>query len=392
MKNATGKEHQTADRNAISHIVIVCLFIIFIFTGTLLHLILPDRTFSDSEKRVLEQFPQLNGKTLIDGSFMSRFETYVNDQFPGREIFVGLKTETERLLGKKDNGRVWFGDDGFLFELKTETVDLSFHAGELALFASYMDKASPETDRYLLIAPTATTFEADALPAYAQVVDQQKHLKQLQEDAGDYTFISLDEAFSTSSDHLFYRNDHHWTSAGARTAFEAFARAAGLDDTDIPNKRSIVLDNFLGSTYAKANTFFPVADTIEKYVPENGSDLNDLVKVSDGKSLIRTGIYDDASLESFDPYLYFLGENRDYLKLETNSKGGRTLLLIKDSYANSVIPFLTSVYSEIHIIDLRYFSRDMYKFIEEEGPFTDTLFLYNFVTFSGDNNLYRLNP
>ncbi|HHU13202.1 MAG TPA: hypothetical protein GXZ64_08230 [Clostridiaceae bacterium] len=372
------------------HIIATAGFCLFLLVGFLLHLATPDLAFSETEKRALEAFTPPLPAQLASGRFMSSFERYANDQFPFRPFFVGLKSESERLIGKFDNGRVWFGRDGYLFEKKTEMPDLTYHAEFLRGFASVLEEKYPEMRRFLMIAPTATEIVPDRLPPLTPAIPQTETLISWFDDAGDYTVVDVASRLQDGNrDDYFYRNDHHWTSAGALAGYRAFANAAGFT-ADESVKPVTLADRFLGTTYAKAAIFFPKPDTLSIYRTD-GDDPNDRVRIYDGTgTLLQTGLYDYEKLLSSDPYLVFIGRNDDYLRLETDAAGNKSLLLIKDSYANSMLPFLTKDYKTIHVIDLRYFGSSLSALIQKEGPIDDTLILYNFVTFSEDTNLYRL--
>ncbi|HHT43914.1 MAG TPA: hypothetical protein GXZ89_00205 [Fastidiosipila sp.] len=378
-------------RKHIQHKILSLVFVLFLLTAIIWHLVTPDSDFSETEKRPLETFTLPEIKNLVSGRFMTSFERYADDQFPLRPFFVGLKSASEKVIGKFDNGRVWFGNDGYLIEKKTTPPDLSTHANHLFEFGVKLNKQSPETKRYLMIAPTASSMIPDVLPPFTPAIDQEAILADFYRRAGDYHVIDLKDALSTDEAHrFFYRNDHHWTTEGAKVAYENFCFAAGLEPVQ-DLQTSEISDRFLGTTYAKAALFSPRPDTISIYRPAEGDDPNEKVRIIDDKgSLLRTGIYAWEQLESADPYLVFMGENAGYLKLQTSADTGRSLLLIKDSYANAVIPFLTHHYETIHVIDLRYFTGDLMTLMKDERPIQDTLILYNFVTFSEDKNLYRL--
>lgn len=378
-------------KNTARNIILSILFCLFIGAGMILHLAIPDDAYSETEKRPLEAFPETNVSSLTSGRFMSAFDRYANDQFPARPFFVGLKSESEAAIGRFDNGRVWFGRDGYLVEKVTKAPNLHYHAESLHIFQDMLSRVSPETNRYLLIAPTITTTKPSILPSYTPVVDQMSALAKMYAQSGDYEIIDVKTALTAETNGpSFYRNDHHWTTDGAYAAFQVFAKAAGLTDRE-DYQAEILVPSFLGTTYAKAALFNPVPDTIAIQRPAMASDPNDLVAVYDKQdALLQTGIYRYDNIAASDPYLVFLGQNVDYLRLETKADNDQQLLLIKDSYANSFIPFLTAHYGTIHVVDLRYFSGSMETLIKEEGPFADALLLYNFVTFADDTNLYRL--
>ena len=95
-------------------IFITTLFCAFIGLFLVANAAAPDREFSEMENRNLEQMPALSAKSLLSGEFMKNFETYTTDQFVGRDAWIGLKSSTERVLGKQENNNVYFCDEDTL--------------------------------------------------------------------------------------------------------------------------------------------------------------------------------------------------------------------------------------------------------------------------------------
>ncbi|HAZ37420.1 MAG TPA: hypothetical protein DCY71_06170, partial [Clostridiaceae bacterium] len=92
------------------------MFILYIGIMIALNIITPDRVFSDSENRNLEQRPKFTFDKLIHGKFTKDYEKYVADQFTMRDFFIGVKSDVERATGKKENNGVYIGSDGYLMQ------------------------------------------------------------------------------------------------------------------------------------------------------------------------------------------------------------------------------------------------------------------------------------
>ena len=101
-------------------------------------------------------------------------------------------------------------------------------------------------------------------------------------------------------------------------------------------------------------------------------------------------IYDENALQTADQYNYFLYGNYPLTKITTSTENGRTLLVIKDSYAHSIIPFLCDHYETILCVDLRHFRESTLKLCEDENV-TDLLILYQATNFCKDSSLIQLN-
>ena len=96
------------DKKKSGALPLILCFSVFLLAGVLLHLLLPDRRFSENENRYLEPAPKLSWKTLFSGSFTSDFEKYITDEFPFRDRWLDLKSRAERLSGKQENNGVFF--------------------------------------------------------------------------------------------------------------------------------------------------------------------------------------------------------------------------------------------------------------------------------------------
>ncbi|MEY8304404.1 DHHW family protein [Anaerosalibacter bizertensis] len=187
---------------------------------------------------------------------------------------------------------------------------------------------------------------------------------------------------------IYYKTDHHWTSKGAFYAYKRLGESMGFyphgnDYFDIKE----VTDSFYGSLYSKGRFRNIKGDSIELYIPKKSE--NCTVEYYDEKK-ISNSLYNMESLKEKDKYTVFLNGNHSLLKINTDISNSKKLLIIKDSYANSLVPFLTGHYNEIYMIDLRYFNEDLSKFIKENN-IDDTLILYNVKTFFEDNSIEKIS-
>ena len=96
-------------------------------------------------------------------------------------------------------------------------------------------------------------------------------------------------------------------------------------------------------------------------------------------------LYDLSKLEGKDKYSVYMGGNNALVEIKTNNMNGRRLLVIKDSYAHSFVPFAVNHYEETYMIDFRYFNVGVEQFVEE-NKITDILVLYNTMNFVQDKN------
>ena len=185
-----------------------------------------------------------------------------------------------------------------------------------------------------------------------------------------------------ADEEIYYRTDHHWTSLGTYYGFLAWADA--VDRFPYPyavDKMETVSEDFKGTLHSKINLDM-TEDSIQIF-PE--TKLRP-IKVSYDYVKETDTLYESKYLTTKNQYGYFLDDNHGFVEIDTDYKNGRTLFVIKDSYANSMIPLLTTHYEKIYVIDLRYFNGKLFDFMKicepEEGM--DVLLLYNCIHFLED--------
>ena len=352
---------------------------------TLFNLFAPKRAFSESENRYLQQLPELTAQSLFSGAFTKDFETFITDQFPLRDAWVGAKTLTGLSLGKLDNGRVYFGKQGQLFEVH-ERLDEQQFTRNLQAVSAFLDKAraiNPGLNASVMIVPTASQVRADLLPPYAPSFDQAPVLSRTQALLGDRAVcVDPTAALSALGDRAYYRTDHHWTAMGAYAAYTQWAGQVGLEP--LPESRFAVQrvsTAFYGTTYSKANLFTIRPDEMYAYFDRDAQPLSVAYE-----GTLTDSLYDDAFLQKKDKYSYFLGGNHPLTDIRTGVGNGKTLLVVKDSYAHCFLPFLTSHYQRILAVDPRYYQAGLQDLIRDEG-ITDVLVLYNVINFTTDKNV-----
>ncbi len=129
-------------------------------------------------------------------------------------------------------------------------------------------------------------------------------------------------------------------------------------------------------------------DSIEKFsypsIDNVGMSIESLKETKKLPSL-----YDKNYLKNKDKYSYFLSGNNPLTVIEGTAENGRNILVVKDSYANCFVPFITQHFQRIYVVDLRYYKESLLN-LTKEKDMTDILFLYNVIQFSNDRNLVYL--
>ena len=371
--------------NKRSNLIITIVFLGFIFGFGTLHAIIPDKEFSESENRVLGQLPMFSWESLKDGRFTKKFEEYIQDQFPFKDKFVALKSDMERLRLKGENNGVYFGDDNRLLEKfykPNELLDKNIEA-----INSFIEKING-VKSYVMIVPTATKIYEDKLPKYAVNYDQMQVIDSLKSKIKNGTVIDVyDELIDKKDEYIYFKTDHHWTMRGAYYAYKELANEVGFEALELDEfKTKIVTNDFKGTFYSKANNIHLPADSMEIFEPKEEKEYKIYYDMGTEE---HNEIFVWSHLEKKDKYSLFLDGNHALVDIETNVDNGKKLVVIKDSYAHSLIPFLTNHYEEIKILDLRYFNMDVYKYIQEIGA-NEVLFLYNIKTFIEDPNIKNI--
>ncbi|MGO4792340.1 DHHW family protein [Paenibacillus sp. 2KB_20] len=367
--------------------LLALLLLIFIGAITALNLVAPDRTLSESENRMLEQLPHFSLKALVSGDFTLDFEKYVSDQFVFRDFWIGTKTDTDRMMGKKENNGIYIGKDGYLIQNFIPPAEEDWKGKVDAIHA--FDQATPKMQKYVMLAPTAAALYQDKLPKYAIIGDQEAYLQKVKQWLHpNLRFIDVFPSLYAERDQpIYYKTDHHWTTKGAYIAYLELCRQMGLT----PQKEAEfniqqVTDEFYGSLYSKSGFRHIQPDRLQLYLPKDQEKYT-VTYVDEEKT--TDSLYAMEQLQRKDKYAVFLNGNHARIHIKTANPSGRKLLVVKDSYANSLIPFLLKHYSEIHVIDLRYYEEDLASLANEQG-IQDMLLLYNANTFFEDPSITNL--
>jgi hypothetical protein len=340
------------------------------------NVILPAKSFSSKENRYLQLFPKWSVEDGFSGKFGTSFEKYTTDQFIGRDAWISLKTISDLAVLKKDNGRVYFGKDGYLFDVDdkiNEDQALKNIANINKLLDTIKEKHST-TDVYALLLPSKSQVLVDKLPAYAPVINEEAIVENLEDKLNDnINILSLIQTLKDkSNEEIYYKTDHHWTTTGAYYSYAYFMESKGevpLSKDDFIVSR--VSSDFLGTSYRKANYYSGNPDKIEIYKPivEIKYDIT-INQTDEGK------LYEESFLSKTDKYSYFLGGDKAIVDIKTSIDNDKTILIVKDSYANSMVPFLLNHYERIIVVDPRYFNISIQDFIIEEEV-DEVLYLFN---------------
>lgn len=363
------------------------IIMIFLIGIGIANIFIPDKVFSEAENRTLKKAPSFSWENFLDGKFSLEFEKYITDQFPFRDFWVGVKARTDMLLQKRDNHGVYLGKEGYLLQKpeKVDTVILNKNIEAINQFVK--DNSSLKIN--FLLAPNSVKIMEDKLPSFATHEDQLEILKEIENKLNkDINFIDIYEELSKHKDeYIYYKTDHHWTTLGAYYGYKSLGKAMdfkplALEEFNIEK----VTDSFYGTLYSKGNYRFVKPDSINIFKPKR--EVSYKVNYIDTETASNS-LYEYKYLDKKDKYSIFLDGNHALVNIKTSVHNGKKLLLLKDSYAHSLIPFIANHYEEIHIIDLRYFNMSIKDYISQYN-INEVLLVYNLLSFSEDDSVIKI--
>ncbi len=381
-------------------IIITIVFIGFFVLISGASLIIKDREFSPNENRYLAETPELSWDNILSGKFQDGLEDYLRDQVCFRDGWITVKTGIQKACGDTDIGGAYVGKDGYDFEKITpEDVDEKQVDRNIKAVEDYFMTASETIDKQklsFLLVPTSGLVMQEKLPKNARLFDQAKYIDQVQKAMKDYNFVDVrDTLMDHNEEYIYYKTDHHWTSAGACLAYDAWSeRTGGEIEKEDGLAKNVVSDKFRGSLYSKILDADSAYDEIWTYglQKDEAFGSKDCTVTIDEKQQLDS-IYDDEKLQEKDKYAYFLGGNYGQVHIQNQKAAskakGKNILIIKDSFANSFVPFVTQDYENIYMVDLRYYNGDMKAYLQEH-EITDVLVLYNVSNFISDRNIHKL--
>lgn len=346
-------------------------------------LLTPEREFSPNENRYLQLKPSLTWTTLMDGTFTQKAEDYVADQIALRDRWMEASSLVQRAALRLEINDTWLGRDGRYFAKVTpDTFDSAQYEKNLAQVKDFFD-ANPDKDCRMMMVPTPAYMLRDDLPANAPLFDAEGCFDTLLNTMGGQA-IDLRTALLPDAANMYYRTDHHWTTAGALLGYQCYRAAAG---SAVPAAADYTVERhegFRGTLYSKVLDPDAAVDTVELYRWDGDTALTVTYDNAD-----HAGCYDLQKLAQKDMYEVFFGGNWPMVRITGGAENGRRLLVLKDSYANALLPFAAADYEMIAAVDLRYYLGSLTELIQTEG-ITDVLVLYSTSAFMSEAKIDRL--
>lgn len=382
--------HRRSDRHLPPASLIV--FAALLCGFALVNLFWPKRENSELENRKLAQMPVFSVKTLLNGKWQDDFSTYLQDQVALRDGWINLESAVNSLaFGKTEESGILNGKDGWMFtKLFTVSTDTEKQLGKNISAVTNFAQRYPGRVTFLL-APSASDIYPEMLPANAPMVDEDAMLDDIfaQVQASGADVIDMRDDYRANKDqYLYFKTDHHWTPDGAYRAYQQFCTLKNLTPFDCNAYTKITVPDFYGTHYSATRHWNAQADSFSYYDLPNQMTVYKVNGEADYEPVKTEGLMNLAKLDTRDKYGAFLDGNNGYSVIEGNGTG--SILVVKDSYANSFIPYLTANYAKIGVVDFRGLAYGLDSTIEKEG-YDQILILYNFQTFISDNKVIYLD-
>lgn len=345
----------------------------------------PDRLFSEAENRILAGRPEFSWEALWNGDYTADYEEYVTDQFVNRDAWIGLKTLTDMALQKKELNGVYLGKDDYLIEVH-DPADYPTEQEDKQIAS--LKKLAERWDAWVMLVPSADNILVNKLPTFAAYYNEKTFLEKVKKEVGTERCIDV---YSVLAEHaeeeIYYRTDPHWTSLGAYYGMRAWERAtgsaaAGYTPSHLASASADFLGttapSFLGTLHSRINIAVEPEEIL--YFPATEQRV---LQVTYDFARKTGSLYEPSRLNTKNQYGFFLDDNHAVVEIDTDCRNNRTLFVLKDSFANCMIPLLVPHYEKIYMVDPRYYKGKLSELMEACEPTEgmDTLVLYNCIHF-----------
>ena len=349
----------------IKDIVVTIIFLFTIIALFLINIIKKDTDISVAERRKLATMPELTTKSLFDGTYFKKFDSYVTDQFVERDAFRKIKIDIE-LSTKGEYNNLYLYDDYIIeeiFPLNSNSIN------NLTNKINYIKDTylNNNSNIYYTIIPDKNYFVNNG----NLKLDYNKLQDMMKNNLSNINYINIFDKLTLDN---YYKTDNHWKE---EDLFNVANTIANQMNFDITNNNNVVntVTTFKGS-YAGRLSVTKDIDTIKTI--SNTSTLNSSVYNYETKKY--TDIYDYTKINSLDKYdIYLSGAVPIIDIINNNASSDKELIVFRDSYGSSLIPLLIEGYKKITVIDIRYISsKILNKYIDFNDQ--DVLFMYSILT------------
>lgn len=379
----------------VTGVVVISLFVLLLVAFAFVGIIVPkDEQSGIDENRALKEMPELTYENVFSGKFSREFEEYLSDNIGFRSKFMKLSSKINDLKGVSTNlGKIVYvnkdlGAGGETAEKNRLLVQgnrimevYSFDEQKGKRYADavnkYAEAFSGKAEVYSMLIPTQIEF---AGKIYAKTSHSQR-------DAIDKIYGGMTDSVKkvdvynlmkeNSKDYIYFRTDHHWTQRGAYLGYKAFVERTGENAVELSALKQNRADGFFGFLYNQANdtSIAGNPDYIEWFEGKENYIVH-ATTMEDGKLVeYKSKIY--VAPEGAPKYSVFMGGDHSFAEVNTNVKNGKTVLVVKDSYANALIPLLTNNYETVLAVDPRSYYGKVEEIVEKYD--VDQILIMNYV-------------
>ena len=372
-------------------IIIVFTMMLAVFVTILL--CPPDKKSAEEENRTLASMPEITEESILSGEFEQGFENFVDDNLGFRSVFTSASKWLSSLKGiSTPAGRLVYTDTDIgtgtvqkasmlivnktIFEL---FVKNTVHEEEyIEAVNRYAQKLDPNIKLYAALIPTQLEFQE---PIYTNMQDSQK-------ETIDYIYNRLDSRIEKvdmysalqahSSEYVYFRSDHHWTPLGAYYAYQKFADTTGSEPVNKDSFQKNKITNFLGYLYRQApsSEIASNPDTIEWYDVNPDEHIEaSMTGFENGEEIpYKNPMFDKANAN----YNFFLGGDHPLAMLTNyNNPNGKTIIIVRDSFANAFAPWIINNYRRVILVDPRTYEANFDKVVKTYNP--DEVMIMNYI-------------
>lgn len=422
-----------------AHIVYLVLAGVCFLAFTVVFMCFPRTTYSELEKRDLAEFPDMGRITEEPARLTSEISQWFSDSEPYRDSFMTMSMairDAMRFSPGPEEEQVSFrpSSDGPVPGTSagdgenpedangvpvTENIDnplanenakianagivivgsgsnvraLMAFGGTEKLIRPYVDlineyaEALPNTKVYALVAPLATEFY---LPEKARKCSkpQRPPIEYVRQHISPKArFVDAYSALAAHvNEDIYLRTDHHWAPLGGYYAAQELARTAGVPFKTLDSYDKHVIHKYVGTMYgySKDIAVKNAPEDFVYYTPRGLDYTTTYVTYKANKNyqvVSETKPYTGPYFKHFKDgsgmaYLTFMGGDQSLVKVNTGTQSNRRLLVIKDSYGNTVPGYMFYSFGEVHVVDFRYFNRNIKQYVED-NKITDLVILFN---------------
>lgn len=345
----------------------VISFSVFVLLFSLIMIFGPKSDISFGERRKLAVFPEISLKNITSGKFMSGFESYFLDHFPGRDKLRSIKSVSEFYLFSKNDYQKLYIENGYISKLEYPIREKSVeHASKKfnAVYNKYL--SSGNFNVYFSIIPDKNYFltPENNYPS----IDYEKFIDIFKEKNSFMKYIDITETLDISD---YYRTDTHWKQENLIETANKLALGMNIELNEEYEKIKVNAP-FYGVYHGQSalplkpdEIYYLTNETIENCTVFNFEENKEM------------SVYDLSKSDSDDPYEIFLSGPLSLITIENkNAESDRELIIFRDSFGSSIAPLFIEAYSKITLVDIRYISSEVLdRFISFENQ--DILFLYS---------------